>query len=383
MIYYISVLGVALGIYALKDKIQSIHYKFIKNKENIQPDYYVGLNYLINEEQDKALNIFLKLSKINKHTVETHLTLGNLYRKKGEVDRAICIHRNIQTRPDLNNAQKIQAILELAHDYFAAGVYDRSERLYTELISSKETKIISLESLCKIYQLQKNWHKAIEVSYVLIKENNQYIENEIAHYYCELAEISFYRDEIEKADHYLKKAIKCNKRSVRAHFMIAKHAYAQQQYNLAIKHLRLIEKYEHTFISETIELLASSHKKINDTAGIVQFINKREKTDISLSALIKFSYILLKYNSAEETLRFVTKVINSRISWFSIKKIFNIVDAQNYTARKALEILLELLSLFMDEKSVYQCQHCGFECMELYWQCPKCKYWSSIKPNIA
>ena len=156
MFYYLGVLSFVLVLYAFKDEISRFHYRFKKKREKIQPDYYVGLNYLINEEQDKALNIFLKLSKINKHTVETHLALGNLYRKKGEVDRAIYIHRNIQIRSDLSHEQKIQAIIELAHDYFAAGLYDRAERLYKELIHHAETKIVSLEALCKIYQLEPN-----------------------------------------------------------------------------------------------------------------------------------------------------------------------------------------------------------------------------------
>src|SRR6187455_821489 len=124
--------------------------------------YFRGLNYLLNEQQDKAIEVFLKLAEINRDTVETHLALGNLFRRRGEVDRAIRVHQHLIARPNLSQEEKTVALLELGEDYMRAGLLDRAETLFTDLVAMDAQVPSALRHLIGIYQHEKDWGKAID-----------------------------------------------------------------------------------------------------------------------------------------------------------------------------------------------------------------------------
>ncbi len=128
----------------------------------LSSDYFRGLNYLLNEEQDKALEVFLRLAEYNRDTVETHLALGNLFRKRGEVDRAIRLHQHLVSRQGLSDEMKTVALLELGEDYMRAGLLDRAETLFSDLVAMDALAPSALRHLIAIYQHEREWHKAID-----------------------------------------------------------------------------------------------------------------------------------------------------------------------------------------------------------------------------
>ncbi|MDE2315234.1 MAG: tetratricopeptide repeat protein, partial [Xanthomonadaceae bacterium] len=128
----------------------------------LSSDYFRGLNYLLNEEQDKAIEVFLKLAEYNRDTVETHLALGNLFRRRGEVDRAIRLHQHLVSRPNLSEPAKTVALLELGEDYMRAGLLDRAEALFDDLVAMDAHAPSALRHLIAIYQHERDWNKAIE-----------------------------------------------------------------------------------------------------------------------------------------------------------------------------------------------------------------------------
>src|SRR5579883_3417069 len=121
-------------------------------KNNLPRDYLIGLNFLLNEETDKAVDIFIKMLEVDSDTVETHLAVGKLFRRRGEVDRAIRIHQNLIARPQLEKVYREQSLFELGQDYLSAGMLDRAERIFLELVDHKEYIVPSLRALLDIYQ---------------------------------------------------------------------------------------------------------------------------------------------------------------------------------------------------------------------------------------
>src|SRR6185437_9888897 len=119
-------------------------------KLNLPRDYLVGLNFLLNEEPDKAVDVFIKMLEVDSDTVETHLAVGKLFRRRGEVDRAIRIHQNLIARPQLDKVYREQSLFELGQDYFSAGVLDRAERIFLEVVDVKEYTIPALHILLDI-----------------------------------------------------------------------------------------------------------------------------------------------------------------------------------------------------------------------------------------
>ena len=166
------------------------HYKKPSNPKQgyFDPEYFKGLNYLLNEEPDKAIDVFIRLLEVNSETVETHLALANLFRRRGETERAIRIHQNLIARPTLTLLQREQALIELGLDYMSAGVLDRAELLFLELLNSTAPPSDAYEHLLNIYQQERQWQKAINIAKKLHSQDPQKKKAEIAQFYCELAE---------------------------------------------------------------------------------------------------------------------------------------------------------------------------------------------------
>src|SRR5579863_4292454 len=168
-------------------------------KINLPRDYLIGLNFLLNEETDKAVDIFVKMLEVDSDTVETHLAVGKLFRRRGEVDRAIRIHQNLIARPQLEKIYREQSLYELGQDYLSAGVLDRAERIFLELVNAKSHSAQALRILIDIYQQEKDWDNAIQIAIKYEAVTRQNMQPIIAHYYCELGELGFNKQQYDIA----------------------------------------------------------------------------------------------------------------------------------------------------------------------------------------
>ncbi len=157
-------------------------------ERGLRSDYFKGINYLLNEQPDKAIEVFIKVLEVDQETVETHLALGNLYRRRGEVDRAIRIHQNLVARNSLSAEQRYEALLELGQDYLSAGLLDRAEDLFKELAEASHYRVQALRQLIDIYEQEKDWDEAISCARQLERATGNQLGPVIAHYQCEQAE---------------------------------------------------------------------------------------------------------------------------------------------------------------------------------------------------
>jgi lipopolysaccharide biosynthesis regulator YciM len=218
-------------------------------KFNIPRDYLVGLNFLLNEEPDKAVDVFIKMLEVDSSTVETHLAVGKLFRRRGEVDRAIRIHQNLIARPQLEKNCREQSLYELGQDYMSAGMLDRAERIFLEVVSIREYAVVALRALLDIYQQEKSWENAIQTANKLGAATRQDMQPVVAHYYCELADNAIAKNQSAEAQHFLKKALDADNLCVRASLMLANVDMEKGEYKSALKNLKRIKDQDANYLS--------------------------------------------------------------------------------------------------------------------------------------
>lgn len=350
------------------------------NQHTFHRDYFLGLNYLINEQPDKAVDIFIKLLAVDRDTIETHLALGSLFRKRGEVDRAIRIHQNLITRPQLEQAQRTQALHELAQDYLRAGVLDQAERLFLELVNKNQKVTSSLRYLLNIYQQQKDWHQAIKIAKSLQEKTSESMQSTIAHYYCELADQERLNNNMEKTNEYFNKAILIDHNCVRASLGFAEYAISLGEYETAISYYKNIPDQNPDYLSETIVPLRFCYEKIQQEEEFISYLwlhlNKHPRTAI----VIAISEYIKKQQGNRAAINFIAEQIRKSPSLRGLDRLIELyLTISQGDAKDKLLLLKDLVATLLTDKPAYRCNDCGFSTSNLYWYCPGCKHWT-VRP---
>lgn len=355
----------------------------LPQQNNLSSDYYKGLNYLLNEQPDKALDAFIRILDVSPDTVETTLTLGKFFRRRGEVDKAIRIHQNLIAKPNLTQKQKATALLELAQDYLRAGVYDRAESLFSELIQTRSAQLEdSLRHLIDIFEREKDWKKAIQMAKRLQQISGQYMGREIAHYYCELAEIEWSQGQIRAALKDIKHALVYDRISVRASILTGNIKKAQCDYAGALKAYKQVQHQDADFISEVIFRIQHCYEKLGSHSAMLNYFEYLIQVCPHISVILASAQSYKKSNGDKEAAQFLAEHMRLKPS---IRGIRHLVDYHLEGAagdvREDLTLLRSLMDKLLENKPTYRCRQCGLATKTLHWQCPSCRQWSSIKPN--
>ncbi|HEY8587481.1 MAG TPA: lipopolysaccharide assembly protein LapB [Rhodanobacter sp.] len=347
----------------------------------LSSDYFRGLNYLLNEEQDKAIEVFLKLAEYNRDTVETHLALGNLFRRRGEVDRAIRLHQHLVSRPGLTDAMKTVALLELGEDYMRAGLLDRAEALFCDLVAMDAHAPSALRHLIAIYQHERDWHKAIEHARRLEVMTGEDEAPMIAQFYCELADRSRQHGARAEARDYLRQAFECQPDCVRA-FMLtgrlwseeAQHAEAVTAYEAAIN-------ADVTFTPEILPPLLTSYARSQQMERAERFLRDMLGRYHGVSPVLALTHLYRQRDGERAAIDFLTGQLRQRPS---VRGLMTLIDATmdkiEGEARDNFMILRDLTRKLLEGQAMYRCSRCGFGAKAHHWQCPSCKSWSTIRP---
>lgn len=353
----------------------------VPNSDNISKEYLTGLNYLLNEETDKAVDIFIKMLQVDSNTVETHLALGNLFRRRGEVDRAIRIHQNLIARPHLNKQNRVQALLALGQDYLKAGVFDRAEKLFREVYDINEFKKDSLQFLLTVYEQEKDWQSAINIAEQLEALHSPSIHTIIAQYYCELAIDARVRISGEQALRLLKKALVTDKNCVRASLLLGQWDIEQQQYRNAIKSYKRVVEQSPDFISEILEPLENCYQQSGLIDEYVAFLRQCLTLTSSISVVLMLSNYIQKQQGLSVAASFVAEQLHHRPSIRGLQRLIALQkEMTDGNAKFHLQLLQDLTRQIIWSKPIYQCSSCGNTGKLLHWQCPGCKHWNTVKP---
>jgi lipopolysaccharide assembly protein B len=344
-------------------------------------DYIKGLNYLLNEQPDKAIDVFIQMLDVNSDTVETHLALGSLFRRRGEVDRAIRIHQNLIARPTLNVEQRTQALNELGQDYMRAGLLDRAEALFKELVESGPHTILALNQLIDIYQQEKDWEKAIEAARLLAIKTGKSQDNVIAHYYCEMAEHELRDNELNKAIKLIKRALSTDHRCARASILEGDVEVQLGNYKSAIRAYRRIEDQDPDYIPEILESMTSCYRALNRIDDMVIYLHEILERQGGISVMLTLAELLREREGDTVSAEFIARYLEHKPSLRGMDRLIELaIKNIRDPAKDKLEALKKVTSQLLVNNPVYKCDHCGFHGKTLHWQCPGCKSWNTVKP---
>lgn len=349
---------------------------------HLSREYVVGLNYLLNEQPDKAVDVFIKLLEVDSETVETHLALGSLFRRRGEVDRAIRIHQNLIARPQLSVMQRKEALMSLGYDYMSAGVFDRAERIFTEVLALGGTQeTCSLQGLLAIYQQEKAWEKALEISKRLETTTGACMASQAAHYYCEMSQQALKDNLLDKAYHLARQALAVDKRSVRASLMLAEMEIKRARYKQAIHVLKQVPKQDPEFLTEIISPLVNCYHELAAMDECIAYLNKILIDNPCSSVIFVVGEYFRREKGVDDAIDFVSSQLSKHPSIRGLNRLiyWHLESAQG-KVRDKLQMLYDITSKFVDNKPIYRCGQCGFSGKLLHWHCPSCKHWGRIKP---
>lgn len=341
-----------------------------------------GLNKLLdNSTNKKAVDVLVQLMDSNQEAVETHLALGGLFRRRGEVDKAIGIHEKLIAKPSLTEEQRALSLLELSRDYMRAGVLDRAESVLLDLIELGYELDAGFQGLLDIYQQSKDWQRAIQTAQQWETKTGRNMSYHIAHFYCELAEQQWLKGEQVNANHHLKQALDANKRCVRASLLLGNIEAQAGRYKEAIRAYKQIQKQDEGFLSEIVLPLARCYESLNNSEGMIKYFDESLQKHLTTSAVLAFAEWLHKSKGESEAMRFVVQHLRKNPSLRGLSRLvqFSLVRADGLV-QQDLMLFQELIEKMLINKPLYRCQACGFSGRTLQWQCPSCKRWDVIKP---
>lgn len=365
--------GGAIGFYAARKPRPSA-----VGAERVRGNYLAGVNFLVNEQPDRALEAFLRAAELDGDTVETHFALGSLYRRRGEVDRAIRIHQNIVTRESLEPEQRGQASFALAQDYLRAGLLDRAEKILEPLAASGPHRMAALRSLVRIYEQQRDWPRAIETLRELDKSGRAPHENAIAHYFCELAEAARERKSTDEAREHLRAAHAERRRFPRGALLRSDIAIEQVDVALAEELLASVLKQDAALAIEVIPRVTRLARAAGAGGDALVARLVAERPDAANE--IAFAAIM---TDALDFAPLETLVRNFLVQDETISGLVRAIgrDPAALDLRAVREIAAVLRKLAASTPR-YRCSNCGFSSINHFWQCPGCKGWDSQRPLL-
>jgi len=345
-------------------------------------DYVAGVNFLLSNQQDKAVDLFLDMLKEDSGTVEAHLTLGNLFRSRGEVDRAIRIHQALMESASLTYDQRLLAVQQLGRDYMAAGFYDRAEEMFSQLTDETDFRVGALQQLLLIHQATSDWPKAIEVAERLVKLGKEKQRMEIAHFYCELALQAMGSDDLDRAMSLLKKGESADRQSARVSIMMGRIHMARGDYGKAVGFLQRVIEQDKELVSETLEMLETCYQQLQQPEEWATYLKRCVEENTGAAAELYLSDVIEKDEGGEVAQIYINRQLQRHPTMRVFHRLmdYHLHEAEDGRAKESLMVLRDMVGEQIRTKPRYRCQKCGFTAHALYWHCPSCRAWSSVKP---
>ncbi|MEI6413015.1 MAG: lipopolysaccharide assembly protein LapB [Pseudomonadota bacterium] len=348
-------------------------------------DYFKGLNYLLNEQPDKAIDVFIRLIEVDRETIETHLALGNLFRRRGETERAIRLHQNLIARQTLTREQRAQALLELGLDYLRAGLFDRAETLFRELADADLFREQALGNLRGIYELERDWRQCLEVTRQLAELSGRNLQAEIAHYHCELAEGALVLGQPAEALEHVQRALVADPNCVRAALLRGQQEMAEGQWVEALRTLKRIEHQDPAYLAEALGLLSECHQKLGRAGEWSQWLGELYRDQQGVALMLAETDLLEREEGKDRAALFLLERLQLQPDLRGLERLINLHRGRALMEKQdeLLQIMQQLVRRLLDRLPSYQCGQCGFAARKLHWQCPSCKTWNSVKPVPA
>ena len=357
---------------------------FKKNSAEKHPDqfserYAKGLNYLLADDSDNAIKIFTDLIEVNKDTIEIHIALGNLFRSKGEVDRAIKVHQNLLARPNLTRKQRHMAIAELASDYLKAGLLDRAEKLYREMIELDADASHAYRRLLDLYITEKSWSEAVECARVLYQRGEPEAGVTFSQCLCEIADDAIKNGNNRLARKSLDQALEADPGCVRAALLLIQMHMNTDDYSAAKRIFQRLIRESPDYMALYIEPARHIYQN-RETSVYQDFLQSQYRQHPSTRLAIAMLEHYARNDEIETARQFLSDILQKSPSFEAFEFALRFLKSNPDQLGETWETLSTFLKSIQDKKTEYVCARCGYESHAIQWLCPSCRNWASMKP---
>ena len=355
--------------------------QLVAESRTLPRGYFKGLNFLLNDQPDKAVDAFIEIVRMDPETADMHFALGNLFRRRGETERAIRVHQNLLSRPDLPQEQKEHAEYELGMDYLKAGLLDRAEETFNRLIHSQYA-VPARRALLEIFQREKEWPRAIEAAIGLQESGAGSRQKEIAQFYCELAQDALVHLHPEDALPLLEKSLQADRVNVRATLLIGDAQVAQDDVEGALMTWRRVEQISVPHTALVAQRMMDGYRKVGRPLEGVNLIKSYLEQASSIDLLEVVYKEVLELDGLDAAKDLVVNELRRTPTLLGLDKLLEarLVDAPASVVSE-LSMVKNLVHGYTQKLARYQCSHCGFKARQFYWQCPGCSRWETYPPR--
>jgi len=355
------------------------------SSDRLNADYLKGINYVLNEEPDRAVELFTRMAELDDDALETHFALGSLFRKRGEVDRAIRVHQNLMARPSLSRLHKIQAEVALAEDYLSAGLFDRAESLFQKLSESTDFRVQALKRLIRIYEVTREWAQAIETTAELEAADSMSAgsidrTSMVAHYYCELAEEARTARDFATARELLKQAESGRDRTVRSILTRADLARDSAKAQDAIPLYQQVAEEAPALLVEVIPRLSTCYRAADRAPEFTDYLGQLMKSDEDNVAAIAMATVRNADIEDPVAMEALQRFIAADAKLAGLVDIGHLESLGESDRLAILDRVRHALKNVVSGTPGYRCEQCGYASLILQWQCSGCRTWESVKP---
>jgi lipopolysaccharide assembly protein B len=342
--------------------------------------YFRGLNYLLNEQPDKAIDAFIEVVKLDPETIDLHFALGNLFRRRGEVERAVRIHTHLLNRADLPSRSRAEALSELGQDFLKGGLLDRAEDSFTRLLDEPRHRVEALRALLSIYQMEREWDKAIDIARRLEREAGESSHPQVAHFHCESAEKALAAGGEEAARTHLEQALKINRKSVRATILAGDLAARRGHREEAIGHWKRVGEVNPEYLPLVAGRLADELDATGRREEALNFLRRSLLDHPSIDLLDIAHCRVAAWESPAAAEALLRDELQRNPSLLGFERL---LASRAFSAfgEVQLEALRALIQAQARKLARYRCSRCGFRAREFHWQCPGCTSWDSYPPR--
>lgn len=357
---------------------RSVRHNQSSQRKQLSRDYFTGLNFLLSNESDKAVDLFITMLDVDDDTIDTHLSLGSLFRKRGEVDRSIRIHQNLIARPSLTTEQRDLAMMELGKDYLAAGFYDRAEEIFINLVKQDDHSEDAETHLIDIYQVTKEWQKAINIIKSLKRKRQQSLKHNTAHFYCELANEE---TDISGQIKLLQSAIKQDADCGRAMLILAEKYLDLKEFSKCKDMLAKLLNADIELFADALSTAKQVFQDSHDLGGYSDLLRQGIQNGAGASVAITLAQNMIEQGDHHQAEKLVLDGLYRHPTMKSFQHLMqmHVQQAEEGQAKESLTMLEKLVEQQIKFRPGYRCSECGFPSHRLYWHCPSCKSWGKIK----
>ncbi|MBU0736374.1 MAG: tetratricopeptide repeat protein [Proteobacteria bacterium] len=367
-------IGLVLGMGIRSDKKEKK--KAITSKGD--KSFFKGIQYLLSDDHDQAIEEFTKSVQVNSDTIETYVALGNLYRSKGDIDRAIRIRQNIILRPNIDERIKIRAIFDLGKDYRKGGFLNRALKTFLQVAQQNPADVATLEEIERIYEELRDWENAYETRQKIArldKGNHQHI---LAHYLVETGKVWQGKGDLSRAKSFFSKAISTHRECVDAYLHLGDLYFTKQEYKKAIATWKKVVETMPQFTFLAYRRLEGAYSRMKNLEPVGNFLKECAQSNSDAFTHMALARYLHNENDVEGALREIENALALDSSFWEARRFKGEILMRQGRERDIINDYGEIMEHLNMPYLRFRCSQCGFEPTELQWKCPQCNRWDTI-----